>query len=564
MPNPNLAFATALAAAFADIGVEHACVSPGSRNTPLIAGFAAESRIRKWPILDERSAGFFAVGLARATGKPVALVCTSGTAAVEYHPAVVEASESAVPLLVLTADRPPELRNVGAPQTIDQIGLYGSSVRLFIDAPAPNGETTRQHAADLGTEAWLAATLAQPGPVHLNLPFREPLLTASPETTTSSPVRLPDIATPPPLDLADLATSISGRAGIIVAGRTNDPGFPTACTALAAATGYPVFADPLSGMRHGDHPLDLVLGCGDALATAGMLDRLEPDLVIRFGNVPTSKAIWRWLEDHPDIEQILVDTSGRDATHSATTILAHPSSTVANALTQAVPAPVSRQWSASWTEIDIVAGAVIRQALTEATFPNEPAIAHTVVAATPPGAHLTVGSSMPIRDVDTYSNKSSTSIRILGNRGTNGIDGVVSAALGTAASGHPAVVLLGDVSMFHDLNALGTAAQLDLPLTIVVVHNDGGGIFHFLPHGNPDVMDSETFETYVATPHHTDFLAVARALALEAHAVGDIRELAQLISNPTAGPRLIQLRTDRRANLDLHREIAAAIKQSLA
>ncbi len=559
MSNPNVSFAAAIASALADLGVEDACVSPGSRNAPLIVGFAAEPRIRKWSILDERSAGFFGVGLARTTRKPVALVCTSGTAAAEYHAAVIEASQSDTPLLVLTADRPPELRNVGAPQTIDQIGLYGSSPRLFIDAPVPTEETAGR-AGELAQQAWMAATSSPPGPVHLNLPFREPLLSAASFSGNQPHVTLPETEPLTPLDVTDLAKTVAGRRGIIVAGRSGDPEFPAACSALAVAAGYPIFADPLSGLRHGSHQLDLVLGNGDTLAAAGALDRLKPDLVLRLGHVPTSKPTWQWLESHADVEQILVGTDGRDATRSAAVLLTGSTTRLADALAESLPPAGNPRWTQAWRELDDSVGATIESALIDAPFPNEPSIARVVLAAAPPSAVVTVGSSMPVRDIDTYGGKSNRPITIVGNRGTNGIDGVVSSALGSTAAGGPALALVGDVSMFHDLNALGTAAQLDLPITIVVVNNDGGGIFHFLPQNDPSLMQPETFETYLATPHGTDFAAIAEALGIETYNVADRNKLAELISNPAPGPRLIQIRTDRHENLALHRRIAAAVR----
>lgn len=563
MADPNRSFTSALASALADLGLAHVCISPGSRNTPLIAGFAAEDRIKKWVLLDERSAGFFAIGLARATGQPVALACTSGTAATGYHSAVVEASQSEVPLLVLTADRPEELRNVGAPQTIDQVSLYGSSARLFIDAPTPSAATPAQDAADLAATIWTAAVRDTAGPVHLNLPFREPLLDT---TTTTDRYTLPPI-TPQeaaPLQLAKIAQLLDGRNGIIVAGRTNDRDFPQACTELAAAIGWPIVADPLSGLRTGTHHLDRVLAYGDSLASAGVLDLLRPEIVLRFGPVPTSKATWKWLEDHPEIDQILVDPDGRDATHSAATTLTLSLTAAAVALVDAVSEPAPPGWTTDWRALDDVAAAAISATLSSATFPSEPSIAQTVIESVPPDTIVTVGSSMPIRDIDTFGGNSAKPIRIFGNRGANGIDGVVSVALGSAASGTPAVVMLGDVSLFHDLNSLGTAAQLELPITIVVVNNDGGGIFHFLPHHNPDVLPADTFETYLGTPHGTDFVPVAAALGLDAFEVSERTELAALLLSPTTSPRLIQIRTDRNENLALHRKIATAVKEAVA
>lgn len=559
MPNPNLSFATALASALADLGIQHACLSPGSRNTPLIAGFATETRIRKWPLLDERSAGFFATGLARATGRPVALVCTSGSAAAEYHPAVVEAGQGDVPLIVLTADRPPELRGVGAPQTIDQISLYGSSVRLFIDAPTPDHTTTGDETAALALTAWRASTGSTPGPVHVNLPFREPLL-GSLAPPTPEPIGPPTADTVAPLDLSPLAGTLDGRSGIIVAGRSTDPDFPEACAALADVTGYPIIADPLSGLRHGSHSLDRVLAAGDALVAAGVFDHLPPDLVVRFGPVPTSKPTWSWLENHPEVEQLLIDVESRDATNSASSILAIPPTAAARSLAVIATKAAPPEWTNRWLIIDAAVTKAIADATAMASFPNEPTIARIVVENAPTGANVTIGSSMPIRDVDTFGGKSNRALRLFGNRGTNGIDGVVSAALGSAATGHPAIALVGDVAMFHDLNALGTATQLGLPLTVVVVHNDGGGIFHFLPHHDPGILDPATFESYLSTPHGTDFVQVATALGLEAHYVDQTTELARLISRTSKRPRLIQLRTDRDQNVALHREAAAIVQ----
>jgi 2-succinyl-5-enolpyruvyl-6-hydroxy-3-cyclohexene-1-carboxylate synthase len=562
MPNPNLLLAATLASALADLGLENACVSPGSRNTPLIAGFAGEPRIRTWPILDERSAGFFGVGLAKATGRPVVLVCTSGSAAAEYHPAVVEASQGDVPLLILTADRPAELRGIGAPQTIDQVALYGSSVRLFIDVPTPTETTTGREVIELAIEGWLAATAGTPGPVHLNLPFREPLLNGAPPPVIPK-IDLPIADDVERLDLSQLAGAISGRNGLVVAGRSNDPEFPEACTAFAEAAGYPIIADPLSGLRHGTHQLGRVLASGDALAAAGALDRLSPDLVVRFGPVPTSKPTWSWLEDHPDVEQILIDVENRDATHSATTVLAIPPTVGARALAATVAKTAPQAWTDQWRALDAAASEAISDASLAAPFPTEPMIARTVMESAPAGTFVTVGSSMPIRDVDTFGGKSAHPIRVFGNRGTNGIDGVVSAALGTAATGRPAIALVGDVSMFHDLNALGTAAQLGLPLTVVVTHNDGGGIFHFLPQREPAILDPETFEQYLGTPHGTDFVEVSTALGVEACNVEKAAELAGVISRVADKPRLIQLRTDRDDNVELHHKIAAVVKKTV-
>ncbi len=555
----NRRFTSALASALADLGVEHACISPGSRNTPLIAGLAAEDRIRKWTLIDERSAGFFALGLAKATERPVVLACTSGTAAAEYHPAVIEASQSSVPLLVLTADRPEELRNVGAPQTIDQISLYGTAVRMFADALAPDAATPTDAPADIAIDIWAHATATPPGPVHLNLPFREPLLEVA-EGLEFDTVVPPQEPAPAPLLLSEISSRLDGQNGLIVAGRNNDPAFPEACAELAAATGFPIIADPLSGLRFGTHPLDHVLSCGDQLAAAGALESLRPEVVVRFGPVPTSKPVWAWLQNHPEIDQILIDDQSRDATGSAATILEIPAATAAAAIAAGVETVARASWMEAWTALDVAAGKLVARSLDQAVFPNEPATAAIVTRFAPDDSILTVGSSMPIRDVDAFGGVGSRPLRVFGNRGANGIDGIVSAALGAAASGANAIALLGDVSMFHDLNSLGAAVQLNLPITIIVINNDGGGIFEFLPQADPSLLDPKTFETYLTTPHATDFVRLAQAFGLEAHDVDDPDALAGLIARPPTRPRLVQIATDRRANLELHRRITAELR----
>jgi len=555
---PNRRFAFTLASSLADLGLEHVCISPGSRNTPLIAGFAAESRITKWPVLDERSAGFFALGLARATGLPVAVACTSGTAAVEYHPAVVEADLSDVPLLVLTADRPEELRGRGAPQTIDQISLYGTAVRMFADALVPDEDTPAEAAAETAVDIWAHATTSPPGPVHLNLPFREPLLEAD---WAVAPPRLERIerSTEPHPDLAPIAADLTGRRGLIVAGRSHDPDFPAACAELAAIAGFPIIADPLSGLRFGTHRQDHVLAYGDRLAAAGVLDMLRPEVVVRFGPIPTSKPTWTWLERHPDVNQILIDIQSRDATSSARTILEIDPGAAARSLTSSITAAAPAGWSKSWLDLDTSAA----EALSQLEFPSEPAIARLVTEAAPNGSALTLGSSMPIRDVDGFAGKHTRHLRMFGNRGANGIDGVVSSGLGAAAAGLNTIILVGDVSLFHDLNAIGTAAQLGLPVTVVVVNNNGGGIFHFLPQSDESILEPDVFERFLATPHGTDFVPVAESLGAEAYETADPAELRTLVSNPTERPRLIQVRTDRAANLDLHRSLDEAVRRAV-
>ncbi len=557
----NVPFAAALADALSRLGVTDVCLSPGSRNTPLTLAFAAHDGLRDWIHHDERSAGFFALGLARASGRAVAIVSTSGTAAAEYHPAVVEAALSRVPLLVLTADRPPELRDVGAPQTIDQIKLYGDAVKWFHHG-APPGPAEVAHAPHLAAHAWGTAMEPPAGPVHLNLAFREPLLDAMPSMTVPAtpPVVATGAAAPDSATIGQVGDLIAGRRTLFVAGLV-PTGAAEEIDRLAAAVNAVVVADPQSGLRSGS-PTATVLSSGDLLAAAGALDVDPPAVVVRWGALPTSKPVWRWLEDHPETPQILIDAGAhRDPLASASMIVRSDPALTAAALGE--PAPGPQDWVVRWAQWDHDATAAVAKSLRTVPFPNEPQIARTVVAAAPDGSALFAGSSMPIRDVDAFAARAASGVDIFANRGANGIDGSLSTALGIAASGRPAIALVGDVAALHDVGALATAARLDLPLTVVVVHNDGGGIFHLLPQADPGHVDPAVFERTFGTPHGTDFVAVAGAFGLAARRLGSAEELHQAIAG-NQGPQLLELRTSRAEIAPLRRRIVSAVRDALS
>ena len=569
----NLAFTRSLADALATLGLRHVCISPGSRNTPLIVAFAEHPDIRDWSHHDERNAGFFALGLAKASGTPVALVCTSGTAAAEYLPAVVEAHHARVPLLVLTADRPPELRDVGAPQAIDQVKLYGDAVKWYHGAGSPDVSQVR-HAPSLAAHAWAEAAEAPAGPVHLDLAFREPLAPrhrGAGDSAGDSAGDMEGAAVPPrielpmrhpsPTALADLAAELSGRRTLFVVGEI--PGSATGPVAtLAATAGAVVFADPQSGLRSGQVEA-AVVATADLLTAAGALDRNPPEIIVRWGPIPTSKSVWRWLEDHPDVPQVVVDPGGhRDPLHSAQVMMRTDVGSTASALPWLVE-PADEDWAAGWRRTDDLAAAALTTALGSEPFPNEPAVARTVMAAAPTGSLLFVGSSMPIRDIDAFGSPRPTTITILANRGASGIDGTISTALGaTAAEGRPGIVLIGDVAALHDLSALADAVRLRIPLTIVVVHNDGGGIFGLLDQADPERLDAELFERHIGTPHGVDLVAVAEAVGMEAARTATVEELASLVG-AGEGPRLVEIRTDRSELAPRRHRLADAVAASL-
>ena len=560
MTDRNTPFVTALVRSLARLGVGHACITPGSRNTPLSLAFAAEDAIADWSHHDERSSAFFALGIAVTTGTPVAVVTTSGTAAAELLPAAVEAAASGVPLLLLTADRPAALFDVGAPQTVDQRDMFGRTVRWSHDLEPWEGELGR--VAALAARLVAEATGARPGPVHLNLRLDEPLTPAGPPTDTAATPPIVVTAAPRVGDdrAATMAEGLAGRRGIVVAGPSRDPGLADAAAAFADAAGWPVHADALSGLRSGPHDRSRFLEAGDQLAWAGFWDAAPPEVVVRVGAVPTSKAVWQWLEAHREVPQLLIDPWGwHDPTASASTVLRADPVAALHLLAGSIETAVDPAWAERWGAADDAAVAAIGAAMASHPFPTEPAIARTVGAALPDGAVLWAASSMPVRDVDGFLAGSDRALRVMANRGANGIDGTVSTALGSAAAGGaPTYLLTGDLALLHDLTALAAAARLEVDLTVVVVDNDGGGIFHFLPQAG-----HEHFERHFGTPHGLDLVAAAAGLGVPADHVATAGDLTAAVATPPAGPRLLHLRTDRHDNVRVHREITDAVRQAI-
>ncbi|HEY6524608.1 MAG TPA: 2-succinyl-5-enolpyruvyl-6-hydroxy-3-cyclohexene-1-carboxylic-acid synthase, partial [Solirubrobacteraceae bacterium] len=466
-------------------GLEHACTSPGSRNTPILLSLAREPRIRCWSHIDERCAGFFALGAAKASRRPVAMTCTSGTAAANYAPAVIEAYHARIPLIILTADRPPELRDVGAGQAIDQIKLYGDAVKWFcevgVDTATPD---TLRWIRQLACRAYLTAAQGRPGPVHLNFPLREPLVLDAPLPADPAPGRAdgrPWVRHTPGAGAMPAAAPRTAPArGVIVAGRAErDAGIGEAATGCAQRLGWPLLADPLSGARHGETAIatyDLLL------RDPGFAARVAPELVIRVGDLPTSKPLRAWLASLPGTEQLSLDPDGAWQDPAAIVSEVDPGDPV-TALQQLIPdAPRDPAWLPTWTDADAAARSALDDGLTETGTLSEPLTARVVGESLPPEATLIIASSMPIRDAELYLPAGTRGPRVISNRGANGIDGTVSTAFGVAAvADGPVVLVIGDVALAHDIGGLMAARRLGLDLTIVVINNDGGGIFHFLP-----------------------------------------------------------------------------------
>ena len=540
-------------------GVVHTVVAPGSRSTPLALALGARKELSLHMFHDERSAAFCALGIGLATGMPAVSLCTSGTAAAHFHAAVIEADLSSVPMLVCTADRPPEARDVGSAQTIDQTRLYGPSVRWFHDPGVPSDDvagTWRSLAERSISAARGHSDRGGPGPVHLNLPFREPLV-GDPGELPAGSGRRRSWRPPARLDSGDvglLAAAIDRQRGVIVAGAGIAD--VAAIAALAAATAWPVLADPRS--RCGALPQAVV--AFDAILRSEAFARAHaPEIVLRLGEPPASKVLAQWVTASGATQVQVGRGRWFDADGSVTHRVAADPSTVASALAPLLRGSTGTPWLARWQRAERRAQDVFTNEL-ESPGPDtfgrpgagvigltDPSIARTVSRSIPSGGHLVVSSSMPVRDLEWFG-IGRGDIQVHSNRGANGIDGVTATGIGVAlASQAPVTVLIGDVAFLHDASSLTGLAGRGVDIRIVVVDNDGGAIFSFLPQAA--AVTPDRFELLYGTPHGTDLVALARA-----HGMAADQATAQDLSSQLAevGPWVLVATTDRSATVDVH------------
>lgn len=585
--NPSHALAVVLVDELARAGITEAVLAPGSRSTALALAFHDDPRIRLHVEIDERSAAFLALGIARATGRPAPVVVTSGSAVANLHPAVVEADTGQVPLLLLTADRPPELRHTGANQAIDQAGLFARSVRWQVDLGVPEdrdgASVLWRSSACRAVAAAVGDGQAPAGPVQVDLPFREPTVpladdgrapvsgpyTASLEgrpgqapwtRTTVAPRRLQDE------ELRGLAGRLlATERGLVVVGATT-PMSGVAATAgaihdLARATGWPVVAEPSSGVR--TDPTTVLTHAPLLLAHPHVARWGTPDLVLRIGRTGLSRELDRVLT--AGVPQLLLGAEGS---------WDDPQRTIGERLVADVPAtcaslsvtlglPTTSAWGDRWRALDAAAAAAVAALLDRDDTPSEPRTARDLVAAVPSGTTLVLASSMPIRDVDRFA-VPRPDVRMLANRGASGIDGFVSTVLGVAlgATSGPVVALAGDLSLLHDANGFLLAPDVErVDATFVVVDNDGGGIFSFLP----QARFPAAFERVFGTPHGREVAALARLHGLGYTEVTAASQLPSALSAAVSegGVQLLHVRTDRAANLALHRDLTAAVHAAI-
>ncbi|HLJ08315.1 MAG TPA: 2-succinyl-5-enolpyruvyl-6-hydroxy-3-cyclohexene-1-carboxylic-acid synthase [Acidimicrobiia bacterium] len=578
---------------WARAGLTDAVVAPGSRSAPLALALADDARIRLHVHLDERSAAFFALGLGKASGRPALALCTSGTAAAHFHPAVLEAHHSRVPLLVCTADRPAELRATGAPQATDQVRLYGPAVRFFADVPADGDPGARAAWRPIAARAWAEAAGPPAGPVHLNVAFREPLVpvpgaAAEPGRAGARPWTASHRSAPA-LAAAEERALIqrlrTAPRGLLVAGW----GSPPAAGAVAAALGWPLLADAISGHRSpggfdAGRPAgpSAFPGAGGEVAGApavittyeallrapGFAEAHRPDLVLRCGGPLTSKIATAWLD--AAVPQILVDPDGAwlDPNRTAderVPALPDPARLAEAGDPSRGPSP-GGEWRDGWLHAEAIARGALEAFLDGDDRPSEGRVARDVAAACAASASqpaLFVASSMPVRDLEAFAGRVPS--RVYANRGVNGIDGLVSTVLGIAAGGgRPVVGLLGDLGFLHDAGGLLGARRREVDAVFVVVDNDGGGIFSFLPQA---ALSSDRFELLFGTPPDADPAEVAGAYGLPARRVERSADVGPAVEEAVSagGVQVVVVPTgDRTANVDRHRQAWAAVAEALA
>jgi 2-succinyl-5-enolpyruvyl-6-hydroxy-3-cyclohexene-1-carboxylate synthase len=529
------------------LGVRHAVIAPGSRSTPMALALADRDEMHVHVVHDERSAAFVALGLG-LDGGPALLLCTSGTAAANFYPAVVEAGLSEIPMIVLTADRPEELRGVGAPQTIDQIDLYGRHVVWSRDPGVPV-DAERSLWRELAVDAWSHALR---GPVQLNLAFREPLL----GDVGDLPPRSEGVSRSsghgaPGARRSDAVPTLESPRGVIVVGGRSGVD-ADAVSALAERTGWPIVADPLSQMRH----------LPGAISTADAILRNErfaadhlPGVIVRLGRPAASKVLAQWTARATAAGATMLQVGGPgliDPDHNVAAVV------TIDDLLAAVSSTTSAggEWIAAWKSADHVADSVIVDTLSRFDELTEPGVARTLADTIDDGADLVVASSMPVRDLEWFGGSRA---RAYANRGANGIDGVLGTALGRALGGRPTFVLLGDLAFVHDSNALTALHARNADLRIAVVDNDGGGIFSFLPQAT--ALPEDRFELLFGTPLGVDVVALATSYGLDARTVQAVDELVEQLAQP--GPWVCCVPTDRQHNVEVHAALHAAVVAAL-
>jgi len=594
LPNGNIAFCRALLTEFSRAGADHLCICPGSRSAPLVIASHLVPELRPWIHLDERAAAFFALGLAKSSGKAVVLFCTSGTAAANFYPAVIEAWYSRVPLIVLTADRPAELREWGGGQTIQQTHLFGHHTRWFAEAPLPESDDSiLRTARGMGARAVSIAQGKIRGPVHLNLPFREPLtpqiidedveklqkLSLSVDQGRADGVSytrsFPQSDRVPEQVIQELCQLIKEQShGVLLCGEQNSGGsFCEEIARFSKNVAWPVIADPVSQLRFGPHTETMFLiSTGDLLLRSNVFGKsMVPDCIVHIGATLTGKAVRLWSLEHNQRRHLSVDVEQRwnDPDHLANDLLPYDPAQLFNQLNEVLEKNNFRRketaWIDQWMRAEQMAGEVLAEEFEHNTTLLEPVVGASLLDCLPDDCDLFLSSSMPVRDIDSFGSVSIKSVRIMSNRGTNGIDGVISSALGVAGenffqkNGRQTILLIGDLAFLHDIGGLLAASRNQLDLTILVINNDGGGIFSFLPVSQ--YSQEAGFNAFFTTPHGLSFQSAAALYGLKYQKVTNLSSFKSSLHtlSESSGTRVIELSVDRKESVAFQKKLISRV-----
>jgi 2-succinyl-5-enolpyruvyl-6-hydroxy-3-cyclohexene-1-carboxylate synthase len=538
-------------------GVRHAMIAPGSRSTPLALAIVARTEIHVEVFHDERSAAFAALGVGLATGQPAVLLCTSGTAAAHFHAAVIESSLSHVPLLVVTADRPPELKDVGAPQTIDQTKLYGDAVRWFHD-PGVADIAASGSWHSLARQSYASTVGVNSGPVHLNLPFREPLAGKAIELSSDQPIRAQILGS---IGLSDseiqqAVALLENRKGIIIAGR--GCGDASAISELAESLGWPVLADSRSGCQGIS---ESVVHFDSLIRCQAFVEKHVPEVVLRIGESPSSKVLSQYVTKSGALQvHVSAFENTFDADSQVSMHISCDPTTFCRGISRLIKAASDPNHLSQWVSADQKARAIIaKEFASSKNALSAPQVAFVSRASLSTGDNLFVSSSMPVRDLEWFGGDCSL-LHVFSNRGANGIDGVIASAIGVAiATRQKTLVLLGDVAFLHDSSSLTALADRDVDLKIVVTDNDGGGIFHYLPQA--EIVSEQVFEKLFGTPHQTDLVRLAQAHRLATFDCDSVEQLQKSLS--TAGSCVIRVRTDRVSEVAIHQQLHESVSSAI-
>lgn len=566
-PRLAQAWADALVDQLVVAGVRHFFIAPGSRSTPLTMAAARHPDAQTTVHFDERGTAFMALGAARATGIPAAWITTSGTAVANGLPAVVEASVDGVPMILLTADRPPELRETGANQTIDQVKIFGDYVRWFFDLPAPTAAIPVDFVRSTAAHAVAASLGVEAGPVHLNCMFREPLVPrlgrSGSEPASGRVYQLASGMLAPTREMVEGVARLVGGAerGMIVAGRLKRRDEALTIEHLARKLAWPLVADIQSQLRLGQSSESPQVGFIDPILASGRVDVPEaPDVILHFGSGIVSKRMSLWMASASSAYRISIrsERSRLDPFHQFDLRMTCDPGAFAFALAEHGPRTLPGGYLESWKALSSRARLRLADAFGEQDELTEPAVAYHLTRLVPDSHTLVAGSSMPIRDLDMFAAPDGAAVPLVANRGASGIDGTIATAIGTCvASGRGVSVLCGDLTMLHDLNSLAAAARVKRPIVVIVVNNDGGGIFSFLP----VAKHTQVFEPYFGTPHGLTFEHAAKMFGIGYAAPTDVRSFTDVYRDASQreGATLIEVRTNRERNLEEHRRLYARI-----